>query len=148
MRPALRSAFTTAALAAATAVAARRAPAQAPAQGPAQPPVVVVHAAGPASLSRDDVGRAFLKRGGALLPVDQRKSARVRDAFSRAFLGRPASAVAVHWQEQIFAGREVPPPERGSDAEVLAFVRANPRAIGYVSAGADLGPGVKAVAVR
>jgi hypothetical protein len=140
MRAALLALAAGAAAAAAAAVPARCAGAQAP--------VVVANAAGPASLSRDDVGRAFFKRGGGLLAVDQRKSARVRDAFSRAFLGRPASAVAVHWQEQIFAGREVPPPERGSDAEVLAYVRANPNAIGYVSAGAELGAGVRAVAIR
>ena len=114
----------------------------------AQGVVVVVNAAGPASLSKDDVSKAFLKKGGALVAVDQGKSAKVRDAFSKELLGRPAAAVATYWQQQIFAGKEVPPPEKGSDAEVLAFVRANPKAIGYVSAGADLGAGVKSVPVH
>ena len=114
----------------------------------AQGAVVVVNAAGPDALSKDDVSRAFLKKGGALVAVDQAKSAKVRDAFSKAVLGRPASAVATHWQQQIFAGKDVPPPEKGSDAEVLAYVRANPKAIGYVGAGTDLGAGVKSVTVR
>ena len=114
----------------------------------AQGYVVVVNAAGPASLSKDDVSKAFLKKGSALVPVDQGKGSGVRDAFSKGVLGRPASAVATYWQQQIFAGKDVPPPEKGDDAAVLAFVRGNPKAIGYVSAGAALGAGVKAAAVE
>jgi hypothetical protein len=34
------------------------------------------------------------------------------------------------------------------EKDVIGFVRANPNAIGYVSAGADLGTGVKVVAVH
>jgi ABC-type phosphate transport system substrate-binding protein len=119
----------------------------APAAARAQGFVVIVHPAGPATLSRRDVSKAFLKKGGALAPVDQGKSAAVRDAFSKAVLGRPASAVATYWQQQIFAGKDVPPPEKRSDADVVAFVKGNPKAIGYVTAGADLG-GVKAVALQ
>ena len=114
----------------------------------AQGYVVVVNAAGPAALSKGDASNAFLKKGGALVAVDQGKSAKVRDAFSRDVLGRPASAVATYWQQQIFAGKDVPPPEKGSDADVLAFVKSNPKAIGYVAAGTDLGAGVKAVALQ
>jgi ABC-type phosphate transport system substrate-binding protein len=114
----------------------------------AQGYVVVVNAAGPAALAKDDVSKAFLKKGGALVAVDQSKSAKVRDAFSKDVLGRPASAIATHWQQQIFAGKDVPPPEKGSDADVLAFVKGNPKAIGYVSAGTELGAGVKAVALQ
>lgn len=110
--------------------------------------VVVTNAAGPAALSKDDLSRAFLKKGSALVAVDQEKGAKVRDAFSRSVLGRPTTAVTSYWQQQIFAGRDVPPTEKGSDADVLAFVRGNAKAIGYVSAGADLGAGVKAVAVQ
>ena len=118
------------------------------ARAEAQGYVVVVNAAGPASLSKSDVSNAFLKKGGALVAVDQAKSAKVRDAFSKDVLGRPASAVATYWQQQIFAGKDVPPAEKGSDADVLAFVRGNPKAIGYVVAGTDLGAGVKAVTVQ
>jgi ABC-type phosphate transport system substrate-binding protein len=119
-----------------------------PAAARAQGYVVIVNAAGPAALAKDDVSKAFLKKGGALVAVDQSKSAKVRDAFSKDVLGRPASAIATHWQQQIFAGKDVPPPEKGSDADVLAFVKGNPKAIGYVSAGTELGTGVKAVALQ
>lgn len=114
----------------------------------AQGYVVVVNAAGPASLSKVDVSNAFLKKGTKLVAVDQAKGAKVRDAFSKDVLGRPASAVATYWQQQIFAGKDVPPAEKGDDAAVLAFVKGNPAAIGYVAAGTDLGAGVKAVTVQ
>ncbi len=124
--------------------------AAAPAAAQPAPPgfVVIVNAAGPASVSRAELSRAFLKTGGALLAVDLGKNAEARAAFSRAVLGRPTSAVATYWQQQIFAGRDVPPPEKGSDAAVVAFVRANPLAVGYVSAAAALPPGVRRVDVR
>jgi len=41
----------------------------------------------------------------------------------------------------------VPPPEKASDDEVLAFVRANPGGIGYVSSGAQVGAGIKVLEV-
>ena len=114
----------------------------------AQGYVVVVNAAGPSAMSKADLSNAFLKKSAKLVPVDQAKGAAVRDAFSKAVLGRPASAVATYWQQQIFAGKDVPPLEKGDDAAVLAFVRSTPNAVGYVAAGSDLGSGVKALAVQ
>ena len=121
----------------------------------AQGYVVVVNAANPAaSVSKSEASNIFLKKaakwshGAAAQPVDLQKSSAVRDAFSRAVLGKPTAAVVAYWQQQIFSGRDVPPAEKGSDAEVLAFVRANPGAVGYVSAGADLGAGVRSIPVK
>lgn len=111
----------------------------------AQAYVIVVNEAGPASLSKDDVSRIFLKKNKDLTPVDQQKDAKVRSAFTKAVLGRPISAIISYWQQQIFSGGDSPPVEKGSDADVLAFVRNNPKAIGYVAAGTDLGAGVRAV---
>jgi ABC-type phosphate transport system substrate-binding protein len=110
--------------------------------------VLVVNASGPSSISKAEVSKIFLKKGGQLVAVDQDKDANVRNAFSKAVLGRPVSAVVSYWQQQIFSGGEAPPAERASDAEVLAYVRSNPRAIGYVSAGADLPAGVQAVTLQ
>lgn len=121
----------------------------------AQDYVVVVNAANPAaSVSKSEASNLFLKKaakwshGAAAQPVDLPKSSAVRDAFSRAVLGRPASAIVSFWQQQIFSGKDVPPAEKGSDADVLAFVRANPGAIGYVAADAALGAGVKSISVK
>jgi ABC-type phosphate transport system substrate-binding protein len=79
--------------------------------------------------------------------VDQGKASSVRAAFSKAVLGRPVSAVESYWQQQIFSGKDVPPAAKGSDDEVVTFVKANPGAIGYVSAGASTA-GVKVVDVK
>jgi len=113
----------------------------------AQAYVVVANAAGPASLNRDELAKVFLKKSSQLVAVDQEKDSKVRAAFTKAVLGRPLLAVLNYWQQQIFSGQDSPPPEKGSDADVLAFVRNNPRGIGYVSAGADIGSGVKVVTV-
>jgi ABC-type phosphate transport system substrate-binding protein len=83
-----------------------------------------------------------------MMPVDQDKDAKVRAAFTKAILGRPLSAIISYWQQQIFSGGDSPPVEKGSDAEVLAFVRGNPKAIGYVAAGTELGAGVRAITVE
>ena len=114
----------------------------------AQAFVVVVNASGPVTLSRDDVSKIFLKKSALLTAVDQSKDSKVRSVFSAAILGRPVSAIASYWQQQIFSGGETPPSEKHSDADVLAYVRGNPKAIGYVTAGADLGDGVRAVTVQ
>ena len=114
----------------------------------AQGYVVVVNEAGPPSLSKTELSRIFLKKNKELTPVDQDKEAKVRSAFSKAILGRPLSAIISYWQQQIFSGGDSPPVEKASDADVLAFVRNNPKAIGYVAAGTDLGTGVRAITVQ
>lgn len=63
--------------------------------------------------------------------------AAVRERFARKVLDKSPMAVKAYWNQQIFAGRDVPPLEKPSDAEVVAFVRQNPGAVGYVSGGAD-----------
>jgi ABC-type phosphate transport system substrate-binding protein len=99
------------------------------------------------------LGKIFLKEtttfpaGGTATPVDQSKSSPVRAAFSKRVVGRPVSAVDTYWQQQIFSGKEVPPPSKASDDEVIAFVKSNPGGIGYVSAGASVA-GVKVVELK
>jgi ABC-type phosphate transport system substrate-binding protein len=113
---------------------------------------LVVHGSnGVSSLTRAEASQYFLKRkptwpsGQAVLPVDQAGESPARRAFSRAVLSKDVPAVKSYWQTQIFSGRGVPPPEKPSDAAVLDFVESNPGAIGYVSAGAAVGRGVKEV---
>ena len=121
----------------------------APAAARAQGYVVVVNAAsGVTALPKSELSNVFLKKSAKLTPVDQSKGAAVRDAFSKAVLGRPASAVATYWQQQIFAGKDVPPPEKGDDAAVLAYVKSTPNGVGYVSAGAAIGDGVKTLTIQ
>jgi ABC-type phosphate transport system substrate-binding protein len=119
------------------------------------PFVVVVHESNPTTtISRDELSRIFLKKitvwrtRRPVTVVDQRESSNVREQFTRTIHHREVSSVASFWQQQIFAGRAVPPAQRTSDADVMTFVANNPDAIGYVSAGAQLVPGVRAVTVQ
>jgi ABC-type phosphate transport system substrate-binding protein len=123
------------------------------AQSPAQF-LIVLHTTNPEpSVTREFLADAFLKKtsrwqsGVPLRPVDQRPDARVRAAFSDSVLRRSVSAVRSYWQQRIFSGRGVPPPELESDTAVLRYIQQNPGAVGYVSGQADTSE-VKVVNVR
>jgi ABC-type phosphate transport system substrate-binding protein len=115
--------------------------------------VIIVHPSNPVdSMTQKEISALFLKTvtrwadGRRVLPLDQADGSAIRSRFSESIHGRSVSAIKNYWQQQIFAGRDVPPPEKTSDREVMAYVASNPSAIGYVSAGADLGA-VKVLAV-
>ena len=116
--------------------------------------VVIVNASNATTvLPRAEVSRLFLKQvprwpdGNPVIAVDLADRSPTRFAFSKAVHGRTTNAVKTYWQQQVFSGRGVPPSERDTDADVVAFVREVPNAIGYVSSDAALGPGVKPVTV-
>jgi ABC-type phosphate transport system substrate-binding protein len=106
------------------------------------------------TLSRDSVSRIFLKKtttwpdGKTAAPVDQATETPTRHAFSKTILGRTPYEVAAYWNQMIFSGRGLPPSTKASDTEVLAFVRNNVNAIGYVAGDAKLGEGVKVLTVQ
>jgi ABC-type phosphate transport system substrate-binding protein len=91
------------------------------------------------SLRPTDVSRMFLRKqakwpnGQAVEPVDQAESSPTRRRFSDDVHGMDVPSVKGYWQEIVFSGRGEPPPERASDAAVVAFVSARPNAFGYVS---------------
>jgi len=105
-------------------------------------------------LSTDEVGRLFMKRtvrwttGEAVVPVDLAENSPVRAAFSRDVHHKQTSEVKAYWQTVIFSGRGVPPMEARTESDVIAFVRANPGAVGYVSASTTLPQGVRAVRIH
>ena len=120
----------------------------------AQGYVVIVNASNTAStLPRGEVAALFLKQvtswpdGSPVVVVDHGDRSPIRAAFSRAVIGRPAAAVKSYWQQQVFSGRAVPPTQRGTDVEVVTFVRDNPNAIGYVAKATPLVEGVKPVTI-
>ncbi|MES1171727.1 MAG: hypothetical protein ABUL77_00695 [Bacteroidota bacterium] len=96
------------------------------------------------SIDRAFVAQAFLKKirkwpnGETIDPVDQAPGAPVRRRCSTEVLGRSVDAVRSYWQQMIFSGRDLPPPEMPSDADVVDYVVRKPGAIGYVSASANL----------
>jgi ABC-type phosphate transport system substrate-binding protein len=115
---------------------------------------IVVHPRNPAStLARRTLEDAFLKKvktwpnGETIRPVDLEPDSAVRQRFSEEILKRPVAAVRAYWQQCIFSGRNLPPPELDTDDEVLSYVAKYPGAVGYVSANAPL-RGVKVVSVE
>jgi ABC-type phosphate transport system substrate-binding protein len=93
------------------------------------------------------LGRASrLANGQAIVPVDQSTQSQVRAAFSQSVLLQSVAAVQAHWLREIAKNRR-PPLTKGSDAEVLDFVAANPGAIGYVSAATVTDASVKEIQI-
>ena len=118
------------------------------------PYLVIVNAANPQSnTERKFLGDAFLKKitrwsnGELIRPVDQTPDSAVRRRFSEEVLNRSVTAVRSYWQQIIFSGRDVPPPELAGDAEVLEFVKKHAGAIGYVPGAAGTS-GAKVISVR
>jgi len=112
--------------------------------------VVVVNSASPVkSISRTELSRIFLKRktqwatGETAVPVDLGEQSTSRSAFSKDVHHKSVGAVKAFWQQQIYSGRETPPVEKASEDELLQAVRTTPAAVGYVSAGRNLGSGVR-----
>jgi ABC-type phosphate transport system substrate-binding protein len=125
-----------------------------PAPTPAQDFAVIVNASNPVStLSKDEVAKLFLKKtvswksGESAAPVELPPTAKARESFAREVLNKSVAQVRSYWQQQIFSGKDVPPPEKPSEDDVLAYVRANPNAIGYVSRTTNIGRGVKVVSL-
>ena len=83
----------------------------------------------------------------AIRPVDLGPGSPIRRAFSDDVLKRSVSAIKSYWQQMVFSGRGVPPPELDNDGEVVRFVLKNRGAVGYVSSGSDVA-GAKIVPVR
>jgi hypothetical protein len=115
---------------------------------------VIVHPSNPLhAVERGFVADAFLKKvtrwenGRSINAVDLRQDNPVRHRFTREVLKRSLGAVRSYWQQRIFSGRDVPPPELESDELVVAFVAKYPGALGYVSGAAKLA-GAREVAVR
>jgi hypothetical protein len=126
------------------------------AQSPAGPPVyvVVVHPNNPAtSADRQFLEDAFLKKvtrwpnDEVVRPADLVANSPVRRKFSDEVLHRSVDAVKGYWQQRIFSGRDVPPPEFETDDEVVKFVLKHDGGVGYVSGTANLG-GTKVLVVK
>jgi hypothetical protein len=112
---------------------------------PEAPYLVIVHPSNAvASLSREFLTNAFLKRttrwpaGGAIVPADLAPRSAVRRRFTEDVLGRTVEAVRFYWQQVVFSGRGVPPIELDGDEAAVRFVLSNPGGVAYVSGSADV----------
>lgn len=115
---------------------------------------VIVHSSvNVEQLDREFVAASFLKKvtrwenGATIFPVDLHSRSEIRAVFSNRVLQRSVAAVRNYWQQRIFSGRDVPPPEVDSEAAVVRYVKDHPGAIGYVSSDLALN-GVRVVRIH
>lgn len=105
------------------------------------------------SVERKFLEEAFLKKVTAwpddqvIRPVNLAPDSAVRRAFTHDILNRSVEAVKSYWQQRIFSGRDVPPPELARDEDVVQFVLKHEGGVGYVSGTADV-EGCRVIAVR
>ncbi len=106
------------------------------------------------SISTDELSKIYLKKtdswpnGKPVIAVDLEPDSPIREEFTTVVHGKKISAIKSYWQRQIFAGKNVPPVEQATEAEVVAIVAANPGAVGYVSSSFALGANVKVLALK
>jgi hypothetical protein len=144
LKPATPAFLLVAALAALAALL-RGAP-EARAQGVPDDYVVIVNPANHVQrLDPADLRDLFLRKavlwgdGETARPVDLPRTSPVRERFSREVLGRTAADIRSYWNQQIFSGRALPPPEKETAAEVIAYVLRYPGGVGYLPASVDPG---------
>ena len=113
--------------------------------------VVIVNPKNPAaSLTAEQVAALYLGNattfpgGGPVALADQPEAAGIRGTFYQKATGRSVAQVRATWARITFTGKGTPPKELKSDADVKAFVAADPKAIGYVDSSA-VDSSVKAV---
>lgn len=101
-------------------------------------------------ITKETLLKVFLRQmtrwsdGSVIKAVDQSARAPLRASFSQQALGQSVASVTNYWARQITSGKGPPPPVKASDAEVIAYVKANAGAIGYVAVGSlSEDPGVK-----
>ena len=113
----------------------------------ASPPpfVVIVNPANPTTtVDPSFLEDAFLKKvthwpdDEPIKPVDLASSSPVRRRFSEDVVKRSVEAVKGYWQQRIFSGRDVPPPELDSEEDVVKYVLRYRGAVGYVSPSTNL----------
>jgi len=120
---------------------------------------VIVNERNPiSSLERKFLADMFFRKvtywpdDGVIQPVDLKPDSPVRHRFSKEVLNRSVMGIKSYWQQRIFSGQNVPPPELRSDEEVIQFVVKYPGSVGYVSSSSvsgDSAPrGVKIVSIK
>jgi ABC-type phosphate transport system substrate-binding protein len=104
-------------------------------------------------VARSFLADAFLKKttrwrnGEVILPVDLGGDSPTRRKFTEEVLSRSVAAVRNYWQQLIFSGRDIPPPELDTEQEVVLYVLKHPGAVGYVSGTAEIG-GAKVLTLK
>lgn len=105
------------------------------------------------SVDRDFLRDAYLKKvtewggGESIHPIDLPDKYAARARFTEQVVHKTPAQLKTYWNQQIFSGKAVPPPEAESAGEVVRYVLANKGAVGYVPADVDVGK-AKVIRVR
>lgn len=123
-------------------------PASGPPAAPPPPIAVVAHPSTPVTaLSVRELARVYTGESSAFSGVCIQRQ--LGDAFFEAVTGRSSRAVGRRWVRLLLSGRVAEGPvSLRTDAEVLAYVRANPGAIGFVAAEAARTEGVRRIRIE
>lgn len=107
---------------------------------------VIVNPQNPISeVSADLLRDAYLKKaiewpdGETMRPIDLSSRFAQRDRFTHDVLHKTAAQLKAYWNQQIFSGKGVPPPEADAVADVIAYVIEHPGAVAYIPARMDAG---------
>jgi ABC-type phosphate transport system substrate-binding protein len=97
------------------------------------------------AVDRDFLRDAYLKKsnewgnGEAIHPIDLASKFRERDRFTEQVIRKTPAQLRTYWNQQIFSGKGVPPPEADAVDDVIDYVVSTKGAIGYVPLDVDAG---------
>jgi hypothetical protein len=115
--------------------------------------IIVNPASGIQSVDRDFLREAYLKKatewsnGETVHPLDLSPQFPARERFTHDVLHKTPSQLKTYWNQQIFSGKGVPPPEVESTSAAIEYVLANKGAVAYLPADADAGK-AKVIPIR
>jgi len=122
----------------------------------AEPPdfKVIVNPNNPISAAdREFVRDAYLKKASewanhqVVHPIDLSARFPVRARFAERVIRKTPSQLRTYWNQQVFTGKNNPPPEVASVADAVAYVVATKGAIAYIPV--DANPGAaKVIGIR
>ena len=106
------------------------------------------HRASTATFLRD----VFLKKatrpdGETVHPIELAPKFRCASGSSREVIRKTPAQLKSYWNQQIFSGKGVPPPDAESAAAVITYVVAHPGAIGFIPTSTNPG-GARVVQVK
>lgn len=113
---------------------------------------VVVHPEHPQAFDKSAIARLYLGKDKTYankeiaVLIAQIESAPVTLEFNSKVLGKNAKQLKSHWSRLVFTGKGIPPNEVSTDADVIAEIKKNVNAIGYVDL-ASVTKDVKVVAI-
>ncbi len=103
--------------------------------------ITVIANNGSGAVSIDDVKRVYLAKDLSWKLVNLSSA---QQEFASKVLSKDVGAVNKTWAKLVFSGKAESPAEVSSAAEVVSFVKSNPKSLGYVPKGTAVA-GVKVV---